>query len=154
MRVGDRVICLKNKDRLAFGIANGSVGTLSAIRKNCNIADIRILEVKFDNGHTQQFEVDGCKGLTSPYLSKNGPVELDLAYAITVHKAQGSEYEHVLFVDVVQNMRQRKSTYTALSRAKVSCHHFYTHGSFTATMERHSCISRMLSNKRVRSQEI
>jgi hypothetical protein len=156
MRVGDRVVCLKNKDRLIFGIANGSVGTLCAIRIHRENDKIRILEVTFDNGHVQHFEVDGCKKdtKTGMTISTNRPPELDLAYTITVHKSQGSEYDHVLFVDVIETMRQRKSTYTALSRAKLSCHHIYTPGSFTVSMERHSCISMMLSNKRGRSNFI
>ena len=45
---------------------------------------------------------------------------LDLAYAITVHKSQGSEYRRVLFVthESQANMLFRELIYTAVTRAK------------------------------------
>ena len=46
--------------------------------------------------------------------------ELELAYAITVHKAQGSEYDVVIIpvTHLHENMLTRPLVYTALTRAK------------------------------------
>jgi len=46
--------------------------------------------------------------------------KLQLAYALTVHKSQGSEYEVVVLVDHRSNyvMLQRNILYTALTRAR------------------------------------
>ena len=47
---------------------------------------------------------------------------IDLAYALTTHKAQGSEYEHVIYVinDAVAYMLSRNNMYTAVTRARKS----------------------------------
>jgi len=47
---------------------------------------------------------------------------LELAYALTVHKSQGSEYDHVAVVLPLQDhpALSRESTYTALTRARKS----------------------------------
>ena len=47
---------------------------------------------------------------------------VDTAYAMTVHKSQGSEFEHVLLVLPAQDNRllSRELVYTAITRAK-SC---------------------------------
>jgi exodeoxyribonuclease V alpha subunit len=49
--------------------------------------------------------------------------ELDLAYAITVHKAQGSEFDVVILPVVTQHYRMlfRNLIYTGLTRAKKLC---------------------------------
>ena len=46
--------------------------------------------------------------------------QLDLAYASTVHKSQGSEYETVIMcmMECHRNMLLRKLVYTGLTRAK------------------------------------
>ena len=49
--------------------------------------------------------------------------QLQLAYATTVHKAQGAEYPAVVIVlhDSHNNMLQRNLMYTAITRAKRIC---------------------------------
>ena len=46
--------------------------------------------------------------------------ELDLSYAITVHKSQGSEFRAVIIpvMGVVSNLAHRNLLYTAVTRAK------------------------------------
>jgi len=48
---------------------------------------------------------------------------LDLAYAISVHKAQGSEFDHVYFVlpELGKTARYMELVYTALTRAAKKC---------------------------------
>ena len=47
-------------------------------------------------------------------------VELDLAYAITIHKSQGSEFEAVILPVLTQHFKMlfRNLIYTGLTRAK------------------------------------
>jgi len=55
-----------------------------------------------------------------PYWVRKGTVEFDYAYAITVHKAQGSQWDHVTVFDdgFGRDVDTRKRwLYTALTRA-------------------------------------
>lgn len=48
--------------------------------------------------------------------------EFILAYALTVHKSQGSQYDNVIiFIDKDQIIWDKKALYTAISRAKLRC---------------------------------
>ncbi len=110
MRVGDKVMQTKNnydiewvKDNgdSGMGVFNGDVGYICSI-------DLRIGEVKvrFDD-RTASYYTDGIG-------------ELELAYAVTVHKSQGSEFDCVIIplYDVPSQLRYRNLLYTAVTRAK------------------------------------
>ena len=48
--------------------------------------------------------------------------DFELAYALTVHKSQGSQFDNiVIFIDVNQNSWDKTALYTAISRAKNKC---------------------------------
>ena len=53
--------------------------------------------------------------------------ELTLAYAMSIHKSQGSEYKHVIMALLNSHsaMLQRNLFYTGITRAKVECTVFY-----------------------------
>ncbi|MCA9520372.1 MAG: ATP-dependent RecD-like DNA helicase [Myxococcales bacterium] len=96
-RVGDRVMQIQNNyDKDVF---NGDVGRLIAITDDD-------LSVAFDRREVryQRDEVD----------------ELSLAYAVTVHKSQGSEYPAVIILLHNEHylLLQRNLVYTALTRAR------------------------------------
>jgi exodeoxyribonuclease V alpha subunit len=109
-RVGDRIMQVKNNYDLTWespdgtagrGVFNGDIGTVEAI----DIAD-ESLTVLYDNGLVRYpFDL-----LT----------ELELAYAMTVHKSQGSEYEAVLLSvsPCSPKLLTRRVLYTAITRAK------------------------------------
>ena len=102
IRIGDKVMQIKNNyDK---GIFNGDIGKVADINKQA----YRIA-VNFDGR-----KVDYAREEIN---------ELVLAYAISVHKAQGSEYQAVVFPLMTQHyiMLQRNLFYTALSRAKKLC---------------------------------
>ncbi|MGX7029788.1 ATP-dependent DNA helicase [Vagococcus zengguangii] len=85
------------------GLVNGDVGTITkVIPKN----DGGIVEVKFDNAIVT-------------YDSTNLK-ELDLAYAYTVHKSQGSEAKFVILVSPPEKVFKGNKNlyYTAVTRAK------------------------------------
>lgn len=107
-RVGDRVICNLNINQY---ISNGSVGTLRQIgtRGSDDIKDWTML-----------VEFDGLKELHE--FSYENWHQIDLAYAITIHKSQGSEYKNV-FLTLTRTPRyndrflNRNIVYTAVTRA-------------------------------------
>ena len=96
-RVGDPVIQLVNRK----GIANGEVGTV------IDAADGKVT-VEFPDQKMIYYKKD---------LDA-----LDLAYAMSIHKSQGSEYKSVV-IPVSKNHRNlsRNLIYTGLSRAKKHC---------------------------------
>lgn len=98
-RVGDKVIQTKNNRDL--GVFNGEVGLIRRIDMT-----EKLVMVRFD-----QREVRYSFGDLS---------SLALAYCLTVHRAQGSEYPCVVVaVDVSSSiMLTRKLLYTAVTRAK------------------------------------
>ncbi len=112
--VKDKVIQLANGTRSAYNgkvnlevyLANGEIGVVSH-RKG------KWLNILFT----------GRKGMTVGYSNKKdfpqGRGPLELAYALTVHKAQGSEFLKV-FVVIPQKCRplSRELLYTALTRSR------------------------------------
>ncbi len=100
-RVGDRVIHRKNNYDL--GVYNGDIGRICAI----NSLDITCTVRFFSDGREIEYQSDQIS-------------ELDLAYAITIHKSQGSEFDCVIIPLVSQHFKMlfRNLIYTGLTRAK------------------------------------
>ncbi|MBV6504819.1 MAG: ATP-dependent RecD-like DNA helicase [Syntrophorhabdaceae bacterium] len=76
-RIGDRVIVTKNCYNKEVEVFNGQVGTVVDIENG------KIIYVRLHNND-----------ITLPFDEK----EIELAYCLTVHKAQGSQYKRVIFV--------------------------------------------------------
>jgi len=108
-REGDKVMQIQNQYEMEWtrdgergaGIFNGDMGTIKAIEKSKNV-----MLVDFD-------------GKLVTYNDKQLD-QLELAYSITVHKSQGSEFEAVILVLPEGNDRlsYRSLLYTAVTRAK------------------------------------
>jgi exodeoxyribonuclease V alpha subunit len=99
-RPGDKVMQVRND--YEKGVFNGSVGTITSISPETSE-----LFVLMDDDQEVRYGFDDLDELTH-------------AYALTVHRSQGSEYPCVV-VPVVQTawlMLQRNLLYTAVSRAK------------------------------------
>ncbi|NLB64102.1 MAG: ATP-dependent RecD-like DNA helicase [Fibrobacter sp.] len=98
-RIGDKVMQLKND--YEHDIFNGDMGTI--LRYN---AKSKKMTVVFEH--------------KTVILENKNLQDLTLAYACTVHKSQGSEYDGVVIVlDYAHfNMLQRNLLYTAVTRAK------------------------------------
>ena len=108
-REGDKVMQIKNNydiiwkkgDETSAGIFNGDIGRIETINHNAGF-----MKIDFD-GRMALYPFDNI-------------AELELAYAITVHKSQGSEFEAVIMpvCGVVPQLCYRNLLYTAVTRAK------------------------------------
>ncbi|MBX3045900.1 MAG: ATP-dependent RecD-like DNA helicase [Anaerolineales bacterium] len=102
LRVGDRLMQIRNNyDKTVF---NGDIGRLVEI-----VNEEQTLTVDFE-GRRVSYEWSEAE-------------ELTLAYAITVHKAQGSEFHCVVMPVLTQHyiMLQRNLLYTGVTRAQSLC---------------------------------
>ena len=115
-REGDKVMQIKNNYQLEWevctkfgltvdkgaGVFNGDMGVITEINEYKET-----VEVEFDEGRKVKYGFD----LTE---------ELELAYAITVHKSQGSEYPAVIIplLPGPKLLYNRNLLYTAVTRAK------------------------------------
>ena len=101
-RENDKVIQLVNRQEK--NVMNGDIGYIRSINKTEN--NVRSLEVQFDFGSVK-YEKDEFD-------------DLNLAYAISIHKSQGSEFSLVIvpFSFKYWIMLKRKLIYTAITRAK------------------------------------
>ena len=110
LRKGDKVMQIKNNYDIVWedddgnagmGVFNGDVGILEDIDvKN------RVLSVRFFDRVAE--------------YSGDEVMQLELAYAITVHKSQGSEFDCAILplLDFPPQLRYRNLLYTAVTRAK------------------------------------
>lgn len=98
-RIGDRVINLKNSEF----VVNGDIGTVMEISRNDGT-----MTVKMDCGTAVEYDTTKAAKM------------LDFAYAVTVHKAQGGEFDCILmpFAPGQEFMLTRKLVYTAITRAR------------------------------------
>ncbi len=100
-KVNDKVLQTANNPDL--DINNGDIGIIKSFSKN---DDGTVLNIMFDNRLVE-------------YPSSNLD-ELSLGYAISIHKAQGSEYKNVIIPIVPEFyiMLKKNLIYTAVTRAK------------------------------------
>lgn len=109
LREGDKVMQIKNNyevpwfkpDEDGNGVFNGDIGVLTKID-----APNDIINVRFDDKEAM-YSLENAK-------------EIELAYAMTVHKSQGSEFEAVVMPTIATPslLSYRNLFYTALTRAK------------------------------------
>ncbi|MFB7589689.1 ATP-dependent RecD-like DNA helicase [Streptomyces sp. NPDC056169] len=102
-RVGDKVTQIRNNyDKGANGVFNGTVGVVTALD-----AVEQRLTVRTDEDEEVPYDFDELD-------------ELAHAYAVTIHRSQGSEYPAVVIPVTMSAwmMLQRNLLYTAVTRAK------------------------------------
>ncbi len=102
IREGDRVVqTVNNYEKEVF---NGDVGTVVGIDASTRTVAVQFLEA------SARYEYDELD-------------DLELAYALTVHKSQGSEYPAVVLICHTSQwvMLQRNLLYTGLTRAQKKC---------------------------------
>ncbi|MCK9928330.1 ATP-dependent RecD-like DNA helicase [Frankia sp. Mgl5] len=102
-RVGDKVTQVRNNyDKGANGVFNGTLGVVTALDN-----DNQTLTVRTDEDEDVDYEFTELDELTH-------------AYAVTIHRSQGSEYPAVVIplTTSAWMMLQRNLLYTAVTRAK------------------------------------
>lgn len=110
-REGDRVMQIRNNydilwkktdgTQAGMGIFNGDIGVIQEIDLN-----MEVMTIAFDD-RVAEYDFDMLR-------------ELELAYAMTVHKSQGSEYQAVILAawSCAPNLMTRNILYTAITRAR------------------------------------
>lgn len=108
-REGDKVMQIKNDYDIEWkkdaeygrGVFNGDIGYIEELDRHSGNLTVNY---------------DGRRALYTPDLLK----KLDLAYAVTVHKSQGSEYNAVIMplTSISRNLQYRNLLYTGVTRAK------------------------------------
>lgn len=109
-KLGDKVMQVRNNYELESlnpydfddGVYNGDIGRIIDIDKN-----MESLKVEFYDGNIVSYKKEDVK-------------DLDLSYAITIHKSQGSEFDCVLIPMMPASfmLLNRNLLYTAITRAK------------------------------------
>ena len=129
-REGDRVMQIRNNYDLVWekedgssgnGIFNGDIGVITAIHPAS-----QSMEILFDDRHV--------------VYDFNTLEELEMAYAITVHKSQGSEYPIVILPmgSTPPMLLSRNLLYTAVTRAQM----------MAVTVGREEVLASMVANNR------
>ena len=101
LREGDRVMQVRNNyDK---GVFNGDLGRIARLETG----EDAFAEVVFDGGGLQRYELTELD-------------QLNMAYAISIHRSQGSEFPAVVLPLTTQHypMLQRNLLYTAVTRAR------------------------------------
>ncbi|MGC9670472.1 ATP-dependent RecD-like DNA helicase [Planosporangium sp. 12N6] len=102
-RIGDKVTQIRNNyDKGTAGVFNGTLGVVTALS-----TEEQTLDVRTDEDETITYDFDELD-------------ELAHAYAMTIHRSQGSEYPAVVIplTTSAWMMLQRNLLYTAVTRAK------------------------------------
>lgn len=104
LKIGDRV--MQNKNNYELGVYNGDIGIVKKLSIEEGTISVRFFGENEDTVYDKA-NID----------------ELELAYATTVHKSQGSEYPAVVIVATPSHyiMLQKQLFYTAVTRAKQLC---------------------------------
>ena len=116
LRQGDKVMQVKNNYQLEWevrgkygipvdkgvGVFNGDVGRICEINEFAEMLTVEFEEGKFADYSFKQLD------------------ELELAYAVTIHKSQGSEYSAVIIplLNGPKMLMNRNLLYTAVTRAR------------------------------------
>ena len=150
-REGDKVMQIKNNYQLEWevrgrygitadkgtGVFNGDMGVIKEINLFAEL-----LTVEFDEGRCVEYSFKQLE-------------ELELAYAITIHKAQGSEYPAVVIPLLTgpRMLLNRNLLYTAVTRARRCVTIIGSETTFRAMVENESEQSRY-SGLRDRIREV
>src|SRR5260370_5195709 len=119
--VGEKLVCLKNDK--TKGLLNGSIWTVEKLRP-MRKGHVRMNVVAEDDMAKSSVKIDVLKDFLNaeaeiPYALRRNAAEFDYGYALTVHKAQGSQWDDVVLFDESYAFREHRSRwlYTGLTRA-------------------------------------
>lgn len=115
--VGERLVCLRNN--YDIGLRNGTIWTCTHNYGSSETGTF-LMDVQDENGftvegvvvHTAHFE-----GRDLAQWERRSAEEFDYGYALTVHKAQGSQWDRVTLFDDWPGEGRRQWLYTGVTRA-------------------------------------
>lgn len=119
---GDKLVCLRNDHEV--GLLNGSTWVV----RQAEIQDDDVVQLVLTDT-ADEANLISCPVHRHHFEDRDVPIwlrpeaqEFDYGYALTCHKAQGSQWERVVVVDESSCFRQdaRKWLYTAITRASES----------------------------------
>lgn len=163
-RKGDRVMQTKND--YEKGVFNGDIGYIVAVNTEKELLKVEFLDTDkqetdstfwLDYWDMDEDEEEESEGVDShgpnPYVtySRNDLENLDPAYAITIHKSQGSEFPAVImpFLNSHFVMLERNLLYTGVTRAKK---YLFLKGQRNAIYKAVKTISMLSRNSNLRSK--
>lgn len=114
LRVGSPVICLVND--WEKNLQNGSLGVVVSASQPPSVGTDGAVDVA-DVPGTCYGHIRWDDGITRPITAEMLP-NLELAYAITVHKSQGSQFKRVIIPVRRSRLLDRNLLYTAITRAQ------------------------------------
>lgn len=126
---GDKVINVKNSKRKAYPdnpgaihyVANGEIG----IACGSFGKQTKFLNVEFSSQHSYSYSYENRD------FGEETEAALELAYALTVHKAQGSEFERVILViSEPCGLLSKELLYTAITRQTKRLVILYNHEAY------------------------
>ena len=117
---GEKLVCLRNNKKK--GLLNGGLWTVKQ-RMSPRGGRVRFSVTPEEGGKAvnvtvpRQFFTDGPESV--PWTQKKGADEFDYGYALTVHKAQGSQWDNVVLFDESFMFREHGARwlYTGVTRA-------------------------------------
>ena len=115
-REGDKVMQIRNDYQLEWEVTGNYNIT---VEKGLGVfnGDVGIIKSINDWGKSLTVEYEEGKQVVYPFANLD---ELELAYAITIHKSQGSEYPAIVMpiIEGPKMLMNRNILYTAITRAK------------------------------------
>ena len=116
---GDRLVCLRNNHDK--GLLNGAIWNCLDVGQVDKDRVVMTVGPEDGDGSPVLLEAHAAyfRGEELPFWERKEAEEFDYGYALTVHKAQGSEWDNVLLFDEAWCFRddRQRWLYTALTRA-------------------------------------
>ena len=109
LRVGDKVMNMVNTYKTSPPIYNGNLGIIE--------------DIYYDEDLDEELMLINFKGIGEVKVPKDCWNNIELGYACTCHKSQGSEFNYIIFgVDFTSySLLSREMIYTGITRAKKKC---------------------------------
>ena len=109
LREGDKVMNVVNNYKTSPPIYNGNIGIIKSIYYNEDL--------------DEEFMLIDFKGIGKVNVPREAWNSIELGYAITVHKSQGDQANHIIFgLDFTSySLLTREMIYTGITRAKKKC---------------------------------
>lgn len=121
---GDKVVYNENDYRK--GLTNGALGKVIEVYPEPKLANVEgvevlhVMRIRFDDLSSDEM----YKGANDIYITDDefADEKVSLAYAITCHKSQGSQYSSVIIILDSDRLSDNSWIYTAITRAKNTCY--------------------------------